>query len=619
MIHGFSTTRSEPPSADESAALQGTAIRPAANNPHPDDWQAGFTVHKAERTLLCVCFVDVVGFSAMMQAEEAATFTRWTGLRDGLVLPLLTEFGGTLVKSTGDGILATFRDPVDAVRWSRELQIRARQRRQSLALRVSLNYCNVLRDGSDLLGNGVNIAARLQDFAAAGGVILTEAVQERIARLAEFEMRSLGALKLRNIASAVRAFELVTDGRYQAEAVPGPAQLPTIAVMPFDSPAAADEYFASGIAEDIAQRLSRHSELTVVSRSSTLAFARQDFDPRTVGEALGVAYLIAGRLRRCGSRLRISAELLDTEHGQILASLRREFEEAEMFAVQDEIVETALAHLLPEMLAAERRRSLRKWPSSLTAYDDYLRALDLMGGLERDPFEQARTYLDRAIEADPGFSAPLAWAARWHTLRIGQGWSSDKRADAQQAAELAKRAIRIDETDALALATFGHVHSYLFGDFDAALEYLDRARAANPSSSIAWLLGSVTLSSVGRHEEAIAAAERALRLSPFDQRLFIHYAFLGTVHYDAGHPEEAVRWLSRSLVENPRYTSALRTLAVAQVAAGQVQHARQTMARLLALEPGFSLDAYRKDHRHYRDTRASDLFCARLSDAGAPD
>ncbi|WP_245706645.1 tetratricopeptide repeat protein [Ruegeria marina] len=472
-----------------------------------------------------------------------------------------------------------------------------------------------------MLGDGVNIAARLQEFVSAGGIIWTQSVQDRLSGQNQLETRSLGRLPLRKLGETVAAYELVTDARYALEGAVDGSILPSIAVMPFANPGGdqTDEYLAAGISEGIISQLSRNSDLTVISRSSTLAFGRQAIEPRSVGRALNARYLITGTLWRSGSQIRLSTQLLDTETGRNLTGLQRDFNQSDMFAVQDEIVETALVHLLPGVLSEERRRTLRKQPASFTAYDSYLKALDLIGDLERDEFDRARHHLEDAIAADPGFSSPLAWLARWHSLNVGQGWSEDPKADAHKASSLARKAIELDVKNALALATYGHVQSYLFGDFETAIYYLDRAREANPSSSIAWLLSSVTLSSIGRSKEAIHAAERALRLSPFDQRLFVFYVFLGTVHYDAGNFETAIKWLLRGLAENHRYTSGLRTLAVSQIAAGKPSDAKETVARLLELEPEFSVSNYRKTHRHYNDAKLVDQFCARLRQAGAPE
>ena len=569
---------------------------------------------------LCVAFVDVVGFSAQMNADERGTFKRWTDMRGAVILPLLARHGGTLIKSTGDGILATFDASQPAVEWSIELQALARQRRQGMALRVSLNFCTVLWDGVDLLGNGVNVAARLQEHASPGGVILTQSVQDEIDGNPAFETVALGPVTLRKIGEIPSAFELKTDGRHQGQQE-AQTHRPSIAVMPFVNIGGRqeDDYLAAGVVEDIVVSLSGHRDLTVISRSSTLAFAHQPISPKEVGAVLGVRYLITGTLRRSGDRLRISALLLDTTSGQQLASLRRDFEAKDMFSVQDEIVETALVKLLPQMQSAERRRAMRKWPASLSGYDNYLKGLDLIGSLKPDDFDTARVHLERAIEIDPSFSSSLAWAARWYSLRIGQGWSHDPVGDSAQAEALSMRALRCDESNALALATYGHVRSYLFGEYAQAMHYFDRAKDANPNSSTVHLLASVTLSSLGRNEEAIQSAERALRLSPFDQWLFIHYVFLGVVHYDAGNFEQALTWLSRGMAENDRYTTALRTMAVTQVALGDETGAHATVAKLLEREPDFRLSRYKDTRKLYSDPKQAELFRLRLRAAGAPE
>ncbi len=613
-----------PSFADARCGVERTS-RQLASPDNAPDYDAQSAARKTaanviKRETLCVSFVDVVRFSALMHADEEDTFRRWTELREEVVVPLAKQFGGTVVKSTGDGILSTFTDPVEAVRWSREVQTEARRRRQSLALRISLNYCPVLRDHDDLLGDGVNIAARLQSHISSGGVILTQAVMNEISSATEIETRPLGSIKLRNIEEEVSAFELLVDGRYLKSSEGESADLPSIAVMPFANLGAddGDSYFASGVVEDVIVSLSGQRDFTVISRSSTLSFARQAIDPRAIGEVLGVRYLITGTLRRAGKRIVISTSLLVAETGRQLASLRRDFSEDEMFQVQDEIVEMILTQLMPGILSAERQRINRKWPDSFTAYENYLRALDLIGSLERDQFEQAGIHLQRAMDGDQGFSMPFAWAARWYSLRVGQGWSEDPKKDALEAAERAMQAIRIDQQNALAQAVYGHIQAYLFGDFENAIRYLDRARLLNPSGSTPWLLSSVTLASLGRADEGIAAAERALRLSPFDQHLFVNYAFLGTAHYGASEYDEAVKWLTRCLVENPRYTSALRTLAAANMALDRKSEACAAIDRLLELEPSFNLTAYRRAHRLYSDPEQAEVFFRRLQQAGAP-
>ena len=570
---------------------------------------------------LCVAFVDLVGFSAKMHADEDGTIRKWADLRETVLLPLLDQFGGTFIKSTGDGILATFPNARDGALWSQASQKQAREHRQGLAMRIALNFCRVVEDGSDIAGDGVNIAARLQEHAAAGGVIATERISRALGDAPGIELRPIGQIRLRKLGAPIDAYELVTDGRPAAIEIAHEAQIPSIAVLPFRNlkGTRADDYFGAGLVEDIIVSLSSLRQLTVISRSSTIAFAQQSVDPLDVGNVLGVRYVLDGAVRRSGRKLRVRVHIWDAETKEMVFGDQREFTDADTFKIQDEIVEFTVSRIVPNVNAAERRRALRKRPGSFTAYDLCLRALDLIGSLEQEKFDRAYEYLTQANIQDPSFAMPLAWMARWHGLRIGQGWSSNREADAVQAAERAQQAIRLDSQNALALATFGHVQSYLYGDFDTAIGFLDRAREASPSSSVACLFSSVTLSSLGRNDEAMAMAERALRLSPFDENLYTYYAFLGIVHYDAGDFETAIKWLSRSIVENPRYTTCLRTLAVSMVAAGRTEEARAVVSRHNELEPDFRLTHYRKAHRLYKDPERAELFRDRLRVAGVPE
>jgi adenylate cyclase len=257
-------------------------------------------------------------------------------------------------------------------------------------------------------------------------------------------------------------------------------------------------------------------------------------------------------------------------------------------------VQRIVAGIAPHVRAAELRNALRKRPDSFTAYEHTLRALEALHSLERPVFLQARENLDRAMAEDPSFAMPAAWAARWYSLLIGQGWSTDRLGDAQRAAGLATRAIDLDRRNAVALATYGHVRSFLFHDCDSALIYFDRALTACPNSALAWILLSATQSYIGRADQAVRSAEHAIALSPFDHSLFYYYLFLGIAHYANGAPEEAVKWCRMSLNENPRYTATLRILCGVLSATGRIDDARATVARLLALEPDFTLAAYRR-------------------------
>jgi adenylate cyclase len=357
----------------------------------------------------------------------------------------------------------------------------------------------------------------------------------------------------------------------------------------------------------------------VVARSSTLGWRGRDADPREVARALGVRYVVSGSLRRAGRDVRVQVELCDAQTGTRLWGDRAETMGGGLFVLQDRIVERIATGLAPHVRAAELRRALRKRPESFTAYDLTLRGLGLLTTLDRARFAEAREAFAAAMAHDPGFALPVAWAARWHSVNVGQGWSQDARADMEQAATLALRAIALDRQNALALATCGHVRSFLFHDYDTALVYFDRALSAGPNTALAWLLSSATLSYVGRTEEAIRHAEHGLRLSPFDQNLFSYYNLIGIAHYCHGNVAEALRWCLLSDAETPRFTSNLRVLIAALVAAGRQSEAHHAAQRLLALEPDFSLAEYERTRMPYRDPAIRARIMADLRMAGLPD
>jgi adenylate cyclase len=281
-------------------------------------------------------------------------------------------------------------------------------------------------------------------------------------------------------------------------------------------------------------------------------------------------------------------------------------------------VTRVVSGIAPHVRSAELKRALRKRPENFTAYDLTLHALDCLTPLEKTSFFRARDYLERAMAEDEKFAMPVAWAARWRSLLIGQNWSTDREADARAAVDLAAKAIELDSQNALALATYGHVRSFLFHDYDVALGYFERALAACPNSALAWFLSSGTLSYVGRTAEAIHNAKQAVRLSPFDQNLFAFYMFLGMAHYAHGDYEEAVKVGRKSLSERPTYTANLRVLSAALAATGQDTEAREVAGRLMTLEPNFNLAEYERTLLPFRDKEIRSVYLDHLRKAGLP-
>jgi adenylate cyclase len=575
-----------------------------------------------------IAFADLVGYSALTEADPVRTHSRWMAMLTDILRPQAERCRGAVVQVMGDGVVAEFQNALDAVEWGRAVQrailySQSEQTKNSVPMRLRIGvHVGDLVCSPDGLFSGaiINIAARLQEYAEPGGLVVSGAVFEQLRETLEPEARDLGYPPLKNIESLVRAYGIDPE-RGAVPARSAWETLPSIAVLPLQNLGGdpADDYFAAGIVEDVIVSLSGLRELLVISRASTLIYHGTSPDPRRVGKALGVRYALMGSVRRSSEGVRVATQLCDARTGASLWGERVDFSAGALFDVQDRIVERIVSGIAPQVRAAELQRAMRKRPESFTAYECMLQAMHSMKGLDQSGFVRARMFLDRSMVMDPDFAMPVALAARWHSLRVGQGWSPNPQAEAAQGLELAARAIELDRQNAFALATYGHLRSYLFHDYDTALAYLERARAAGPSNSIAWYLSSATLSFVGRAEEAIRHSEHALRLSPFDPALHFFHTTLALAHYANGSYEEALRWGRLAESENPAYSGTLRYVAAALAATGRLDEAREVAARLLQLEPGFRLSEYERTRQPFRNPAARAAHMAHLRDAGLPE
>jgi adenylate cyclase len=262
---------------------------------------------------------------------------------------------------------------------------------------------------------------------------------------------------------------------------------------------------------------------------------------------------------------------------------------------------------------------MRKRPENFTAYEYTLRALDIMNNLQRSTFPRALEHLESAMREDAGFAMPAAWAARWHSIHIGQGWSVDRARDAERALLLASHAIALDPDNAVALATYGHMRSRWFRDFDTALFYFDRALTACPNSSLAWTLSALTLAYVGQSQKAIQNAEHALRLSPIDKGISFLYTNLGWAHYAAENYEDTIKWARMAAIENPMFTANLRLLIAALAALDRLEEAADAAVAMMRLEPDFGLAKYEQDLQPFRDRESKARLMDHLRRSGLRD
>jgi adenylate cyclase len=575
-----------------------------------------------------ILFADAVGYTRLMQVDEDDTHNRMLRLQADVIEPGLRAHKGQLVKTTGDGFLATFDDPADAIACAVDLQRTlldagaAESPSSRISFRMALNVSDIIVMETDVYGDGVNMAARLQTYAEPGGIVVSEAAAEKAGAPAGMEFADLGHLPLRGFTRPVRAFSLrVSTIRRPlvGDALPGTEGPPSIVVLPFreHNIKPGEEYFGEGIVDDVIHALAGLKELFVIARGSTLGYRERPLDVRAIGRDLGVRYVMHGSIQRTEGAIRIRTELCNAESGEIIYTDQHDGELSDLFSLQRRIAHRVMMILAPQVRERERLRAMRKNPHNMTAYDLVLQALAPLFGMDYPSFSLAHGLLKQAIAHDPQYGPAYSYAAYWHLLRVGQGWSTDPAADAAEASHMALSALALDENDALALAINGHVHSYLKRDFETAVELQERAIEVGPSCAMAWTLSSVTRGFLGHGEIAVARAERGLQLSPRGPHVVYHEHILSQAHYVNGDYPQAVHWGRMAARHNERLTSNLRCLTASLVAAGQEDEARRMAKRLMEIDPAMRLGEFAQ--RTPLPAALRDPFVERLRAAGVPE
>jgi adenylate cyclase len=579
------------------------------------------------RQLLAVLSADIVGYTSLMEIAEDATHSRIKILTSTIIKPNITHHQGRIVKFTGDGFLAVFGDAVEATACAVAIQEAVAEAVSEASMpvitfRMGVNLTEAIVEAEDVYGDGVNLAARLQASAEPGGIVISAAAAEKVRPFPEFELIDIGELRLKNMRRTVPAFSVKTKCGLAAHAAPVgplPEDRPSIAVLPFVTELTDTQgsWFSEGVIEGIIHVLSGIENLFVISRGTSLAYGSRDLDPRTIGRDLGVRYVLSGRVRRDGERLCIFTELSEATSGNNLRSDRREGALDDVFAMQDRIATEVVGAIAPAVHSHELARAMRKPPDSVTAYDLLLQALDVLYQLRHDTFDRARGLLQQAMASDPNYAPAYSHAATWHMFRIGQGWSTNIKQDAEEAERCAVAALDRDSNNAVALAIYGQMLSFTRRDYASARSFLDRAIAAGPSCHMAWTLSSTTAGWMGDGERAVKHATRALQLSPLDPFAFFAEHMLSQGYYVSGDFAEAISWGRRAAARNGMLTSNLRTLAVSLVAAGDVKGASAIARRILAADPDFRISQFAA--RSPLTPEVLDSFVPRLRAAGLPE
>jgi TolB-like protein/class 3 adenylate cyclase len=555
------------------------------------------------RRLAAIVFADVVGWSRLVERNDVETLRSWKALRTEVLEPKIREHGGQLQEITGDAVLIEFPSAVGAVGWAldtqRSLSDREPEERDPLRLRISINVEDVIVDEDQLIGDGVNIAARILQLAAPGEIVVTGAVREYVWNKMPVAFGDLGERELKNISRPIRVYRITTPDSTPGMAAHAQPHLfwtkrPGVAVLPFRNLSGNPEegYFSEGITEDIISGLTRSHSLYVIARNSTLRYRDRQMDARDIAAELGVRYILEGSIRRRASRVRISAELIDAVNGRAVWAEKFDGADSEIFEFQDRIATSIVGTLEPKLYQAEAARALTKPTESLDAYDCVLRALSLLYTLNDRQFLEAGEYLQRAVALDPSYAQAHAYLAWWLNLLRGEGRSTDAAGDAEKAVRAATRAVELDPDDAFCLAVAGHIQGFLNKNLDSAMDLFDRALRLNENCAFAWGVSASTYCFLGRPDEALERLRNAWRLSPFDPLTFWFCTVAGIAEFVASRYDQAIGWLRKAQRLNPRFAACHRTLAASLALAGDIEAAKAASQQLLSVDPRFRVSVF---------------------------
>jgi adenylate cyclase len=576
------------------------------------------TLTRDHRRLAAIVSADVVGYSRLMGQDEGGTLARLKTHLAELIDPRVAEHGGRTVKSMGDGLLLEFPSVVDAVRWAVDVQNGMAERNdgvpeeQRIRFRVGIHVGDIISDGDDIFGEGVNVAARLQALASPGGICLSERAYDDVRDRLPIDFADGGEHALKNIARPVRI-------RHWTGAPAAPAALPeataplplpdkpSIAVLPFDNMSGdpEQEYFADGIAEDLITELSRFRELFVIARNSTFVFKGTAVDIQDVARRLGVRYVVEGSVRRTGNRVRVSAQLIEAPTGRHVWAERYDRELDDIFAAQDEVTQAIVAAVAPAVGELERARA-RPPCCSTSAWELHQRGLWHVYRYNRDDLVSAIELFERAIAVDARFAPAHAGLAYALYAQVIWGHVAPPGPALERARRTAMRAVALDPRDAFSRVVLGRT-LMTSGEVGAALTECERAVELNPNLAAAHYALGYALGLAGRPEEALASIGRAIRLSPYDPLMHAFLTLKSAMMLILGRFEEALavardaqRWPSATAWAWLHEAAALASVDRLEAAGAAMRHARALqpdvsqawLRTLLPVAPGVNIDAY---------------------------
>jgi adenylate cyclase len=590
---------------------------------------------ETKRRLAAIFAADVEGYSRLMGADEVATLAALTARRE-ILDGLIATHGGRIANTAGDSVLAEFGSAVDAVQCAMEAQSALTTANSTfpegrhINFRMGVHVGDVMVRAGDLFGDGVNIAARLQTLAKAGGLCISGVTYDQVRKILPLSFTDLGAQTVKNIEEPIRAYEVKAQGEAASPAseagvilgdrqpLPLPDK-PSIAVLPFQNMSGdpEQEYFADGMVEEIITALSRFKSLFVIARNSSFTYKGRAVDIKQVGRELGVRYVVEGSVRKAAGTVRITGQLIDAATGAHLWADRFEGKLDDVFALQDKITEGVVSAIAPTIYKAEIDLAARRRPTNLSAYDLCLRAQPHFYSMTREGLAEALQLNHHALELDPRYGFAAYQAGGCHMFIISQGWARDLNFEIGEATRLLSLALSIDENDPDVLAAVGCTTSFLTEDFATAAEMVDRAVALNPNSAAAWSQRGHAYLFGGKHTEALRSFERTIRLSPLEPLLYLTLAGMGIALIELQRFDEAVAVARKAARQNQTYAATYRCLASALAHLGREAEVKKAVSRLLEIEPNFRMSEWMKRgaqwHRH------NHLMIEGIRKAGLPE
>ncbi len=574
---------------------------------------------------------DVVGYSRLMAADEAGTFAQLKAHRRELIEPKTAEHHGRVVKLMGDGTLMEFGSVVDAINFAVEVQQAMVERNdgipedRKIRYRVGINLGEIIVDGEDIYGDGVNIAARLEGLAEPGGIFISGKVYEEVRNKLPTAFEDLGEQEVKNIPEPVRVYRW-TDAAVdpmpnsaEAEEALALPDKPSIAVLPFDNMSgdAEQEYFVDGITEDIITALSKFHSFLVIARNSTFTYKGQAVNVRTIAEELSVRYVVEGSVRKAGNRVRVTAQLIEAASGNHIWAERYDRDLEDIFDLQDEITQTIVSAIEQEIGSVERIRAVRKRPGSLEAWELLQRGLHHVYQMDRGGLQTGADLLRQCIAKDPSFAQAHSLLAFAIIHQVFLGTIDEFDQALAEATMHTNAAIKYDGRDSLAHEMLARILS-IQHRYDEAVAEAVRAVQFNPNSVSAHFALATIYYFANRSAEALEPIDSAMRLSPKDPRHFTHLHVKGAILGEVGRLQEGLKLL-RQAVSMPHgdYRSAL-LLARYAAEAGLVEEAKRAAGRVLELKPDFTLNLFEKKlHANFHPDLMRP-FLSHLIDVGLP-